>query len=222
MDPQIVASVIIALGTAALALATVWLCAEVRRSRIADAEYRKAEAEYRKGEAEYREREDVVRGIRPFVGKYAEPGQLDFDKSGLPKKDVRGARLEVNWYGAVLVSPSIGSYAGGYLEIQDGGLVFELGAVTSKDGKTASFRVAVLQRVETESYFEGESVRQSGSRSRGLPDSVHWTDWKLELRGWADRKWNQLSTIKLVKYSDYSPRSSWRGSSAPGQPFDQF
>ena len=126
----------IAIGTFALAIMTGFLAVEVHLTR--------------RSEQAWRAEDSAAKGVEEFIGKYAEPGKLTVDRTGTVNLATGGPRLEVNRYGAVLLSELIGNFAGGFLSLSDGQygaeLIMELGVAKSKNPKKDRVAVGVLRR----------------------------------------------------------------------------
>lgn len=197
-------SVAVAIGTGMLAVATMWLTWEVRATRSA--------------EAAWRAEDRAAKGLKPFLGKYTEPGVVDL-QSGV-NLNRKGTTLEVNHYGAVLLSKEIGYFAGGYLQIEEGQtLVFEMGQAHGlNDGRRPErsiFHIAELRR----SRWKGTRKLMKARTGREMPGELG--DWELTLKGWIDGKWKGLKRVELVKYTDEVVPAWYRALAASGEPFDQ-
>ena len=202
----------VAVGTGMLALATLWLTWEVRATRTA--------------EAAWRAEDRAAKGLEPFLGKYAEPGVVDL-QSGV-NLNRKGTTLEVNHYGAVLLSEDIGYFAGGYLEIVEGQtLVFEMGKANSLNHEQDGDRHDGMR--PEGSFFHIAELNRSGWKRRdrlwkartGRSPPRERGDWDLTLKGWIDGEWKSLKTIELVKYTETVVPAWYRALAASGEPFDQ-
>lgn len=202
----------IAVGTIILAVATVLLTWEVRNTRLA--------------EAEWRTRDAAVRGLEPFIGKYAEPGVVDLHKSGV-NLNKRGVHLEVNLHGATLLSREIGYFAGGYLQIEQANeLIFELGIAhglteeEERDPNQPKFHIGVLRRTGHGEATERMRIRTAGGWRTRTPERE--ANWAIDLRGWNGSTFETMRTVHLVKYSEYIQPTVYRGLAAKGEPFNQI
>ena len=190
------------LATLVLAGATIWLVRETNATR--------------KQEIEHRAREAVVRGVEPFMGRYAEKGRIDVGADGKLVQGYTGAILEVNFWGVYFLAPGLGAFAGGYAELSDESLVIEMGHIEAAD--KVAFVTATLTRTGTRASFQQERARQGiEDRFGRLPDD--WTDWRLDLCKAVGDKWETIRSVKLTRYDTRLPRTFWRGS-AHGKPFD--
>ena len=183
-----------------MAGATLWLCFEVHWTRAA--------------EAEHRERDAVVRGMEPFIGKYAEKGKIELGADGRMRHTYEGGLLEVNHWGAYFMVPSLGAFAGGFVEITDEGASFEMGLIDLEGGES-QVAIAVLEKTNTHSYFAGAEIRHLGVQI----DPLEWSDWRLSLRRQTgDGEWETVRSVNLVRYADAAPKRFWRAS-VSGQSF---
>ena len=188
-------------ATIGLTAGTLWLAIEVHMTR--------------KSEARWRAIQDVAEGIDHYMGRYAEPGN---SLSRLRRRDRapgdEGCHLEVNRYGALFHCPEYGFYFGGYVEITEEGMAFELGVVENKARTHGTFRIGVLRQNRHREMLVGRAIQVRGEE--GEASEGFWLrefggpQWELEIKDWIAGEWKVVRKMDMVRYGDWSPKRDMR------------
>ena len=139
----------ITLGLMAALVGLTWRLVNATRQLAEESKHTRKESRLTRLQSGY------IEGIAPFIGSYAEPGQLEYTRDHGPilRDDEKagryvqgeGGRLDVNWYGVTFWHPDIGYFVGGAVYIEEDALTWSMSAQTYGTDTEQKMSPAILE-----------------------------------------------------------------------------
>ena len=139
----------------------------------------------REEEQWWRDRDGYIRGIEPFLGSYAERGDMRQVREG-EWVGHEGALLDVNWYGVAFRDRYLGTYVGGHVTVHENSLEFTMGGRGRNEGhKRLRIRLTKGERwkMTQMAHARGHDILPPSSEYRLLVEALGSNPWTVREGG---------------------------------------